>query len=589
MPSYKAPIEDMAFLLGEVFPFDAVMAGLPGQEEMTAEFAVGILEEAGRFTSEVIQPLSRPGDEAGTKLENGQVYTAPGYVAAYKQFAEAGWPSLSGDPEFGGQGLPRTVQILADEMLSSADVAFGLFPGLTRGASEAIHAHATDELKAKYLPKMTSGEWTGAMALTEAHSGTDLGLLRTRAEPVGDGSYKLYGTKIFITAGDQDLTDNIIHLVLARLPDAEPGVKGISLFLSPKFLVNEDGSLGERNAFSAGAIEHKMGIKSSPTCVMNYDGAIGWLVGKPGKGLACMFTMMNAERLFVGVEGLAVGEAAYQGGVAYAKDRLQGRSPYGGKGPAPIIVHPDVRRMLLTTRALTEAGRALAVWTAIEMDKAKLSPDADARAEADDMVALVTPVIKAALTDFGLESAIACQQVFGGHGYIREWGMEQLVRDARITQIYEGTNGVQSMDLVGRKLTMEGGRLPARFFALVDAELEALAGNAATAAYVTAAKAGIAALKRATDSLTEQDKTDPGARGAAAVAYLHLFAIASYGWLWAKMATAAVSASEKKPIHDAKVKMADYFFAHVAPRALTLEAQVAAGAATMMALDAEAF
>ncbi|PZU64098.1 MAG: acyl-CoA dehydrogenase, partial [Rhizobium sp.] len=411
MAAYIPPVDDISFLLGEVFDFDAQMAALPGFEEVNTELAASVLEEGGKFCAEILEPLNRPGDEEGCKLENGLVTTPKGIADAYKAFVEAGWGGLSGDPEFGGQGLPRVLQILLDEMLSSANLSFGLFPGLTRGAVEAIAHHASDELKQTYLPKMISGEWTGAMALTESSAGTDLGLLTTRAEPAGDGSYAIKGTKIFISSGDQDFGGNIVHLVLARLPDAPKGVKGISLFLSPKFLVNEDGSLGERNRMSVGSLEHKMGIHAQPTCVMNYDGAIGWLVGEPGRGLNAMFTMMNAERLFVGIQGLGIGEAANQKAVAYSRERLQGRSADGARGPVPIIEHADVRKMLLTGRSLTEAGRALAIWTALQMDIAARHPDPEARRKADGLVALLTPVVKAAFTDFGFEIAVQSQQV----------------------------------------------------------------------------------------------------------------------------------------------------------------------------------
>ena len=416
MASYTPPVEDMVFLLSEVFDFDGRMAELPGFEEINSELAATVLEEAGKFAAQVLEPLNRSGDEEGSRLIDGKVVTPKGFKEAYRAFADAGWCGLSGDPEYGGQGLPRTLQILTDEMVSSANLSFGLFPGLTRGAVEAIGHHASDELKATYLPKMISGEWTGAMALTESNAGTDLGLLTTRAEPQGDGSYRITGTKIFISSGEQDFGGNIIHLVLARLPDAPKGVKGISLFLVPKFLVNADGSLGARNPMGPGALEHKMGIHAQPTCVMNYDGATGWLVGEPNRGLAAMFTMMNAERLFVGIEGLGVGEAANQKATAYAKERLQGRSLDGSRPLVPIIEHPDVRKMLLTGRVLCDGARALSMWTALQMDTADRHPDEATRKAADGFVALMTPIVKAAFTDFGFETAVISQQVFGGHG-----------------------------------------------------------------------------------------------------------------------------------------------------------------------------
>lgn len=587
MAAYVPPTEDVAFLLGQVFPFDREMAALPAYAEVNAELAVSVLEEGGKFCAEVLEPLNRPADEEGCRLADGLVTTPKGIAAAYRAFAEAGWCGLSGDPEHGGQGLPRVLQILLDEMVSSANLSFGLFPGLTRGAVEAIGHHASAALKATYLPKMISGEWTGAMALTEAQAGTDLGLLSTKAVPNADGSYAITGTKIFISSGDQDFGGNIIHLVLARLPDAPKGVKGISLFLCPKFLVREDGSLGARNGMSVGALEHKMGIHGQPTCVMNYDGATGWLVGEAGRGLNAMFTMMNAERLFVGIQGLGIAEAANQKAVAYAKERRQGHGADGTPGPVAIIAHPDVRKMLLTGRAFADAARALAVWTALQMDIAAHSPDAAARAEADGLVALMTPVVKAAFTDFGFETAVAAQQVLGGHGYIREWGMEQYVRDARIAQIYEGTNGVQAMDLVGRKLAMEGSRLPARFFALVKADLDA-ARPVAGAALVDPVAEALARLEGATARLAAQGGAIEA--GAAATDYLRLFALVSFGWMWARMAAAAVALGEgASPTARRKPVLAQFFVERMLPHTLGLDAALAHGAPSLMALEADAF
>ncbi len=586
MASYNPPIDDIAFLLNEVLDFDGQVQTLPGYEEVNAELAVSVLEEAGKFCAGELEPLNRPADEEGCKLENGVVSTPKGIADAYKAFVAAGWGGLSGSPEFDGQGLPRVTQILLDEMLSSANLSFGLFPGLTRGAVEAIEHHASEELKAKYLPKMISGEWTGAMALTESSAGTDLGLLSTRAEPVGDGSYKIKGTKIFISSGDQDFGGNIIHLVLARLPDAPKGVKGISLFLSPKFLVNEDGSLGERNGMSVGSLEHKMGIHGQPTCVMNYDGAIGWLVGEPGRGLNAMFTMMNAERLFVGIQGLGIAEAANQKAANYARERLQGRSLDGSRGPVPIIEHPDVRKMLLTGRAFIEPARALAIWTAMQMDIATRHPDAEARKRADGFVALLTPVVKAAFTDFGFETAVISQQVFGGHGYIREWGMEQFVRDARITQIYEGTNGVQAMDLVGRKLPLENGELANRFFDLIKQDLQAASLVPATEKITTATAAALDRLERSTRSILT-GQSDPAVAGAAATDYLRLFALTAFGWMWAKMAAKATDADT--PLKVRKLAVADFFADRMLPQTLGLEAMIANGGASIIALNPDLF
>ncbi len=587
MAAYVPPVDDVAFLLGHVFSFDQAMADLPSYPEVNTELAVSVLEEGGKFCAGVLEPLNRPGDEEGCTLSGDKVTTPKGVAEAYRAFADAGWCSLSGDAEFGGQGLPRVLQILLDEMLSSANLSFGLFPGLTRGAVEAIGHHASAELKATYLPKMISGEWTGAMALTEASAGTDLGLLSTRAAPNGDGSFAITGTKIFISSGDQDFGGNIIHLVLARLPDAPKGVKGISLFLCPKFLVEADGSLGKRNGMSVGALEHKMGIHAQPTCVMNYDGATGWLVGEPGRGLNAMFTMMNAERLFVGIQGLGIAEAANQKAVAYARERLQGHGADGTPGPVAIINHPDVRKMLLKGRAFAEAGRALAVWTALQMDVAAHHPDAAARQEADALVALMTPVVKAAFTDFGFETAVASQQVFGGHGYIREWGMEQYVRDARIAQIYEGTNGVQAMDLVGRKITMDGGTLPLRFFALVEADLDA-ALPLAGAELVRPAADALARLKSATARLAEHGGAIEA--GAAATDYLRLFALVSFGWMWVRMAAAASALGDQAtPVAKRKPALARFFMERMLPETLGLEAALAHGAPSLMTLPADAF
>ncbi|RKK05771.1 acyl-CoA dehydrogenase [Pseudoroseomonas wenyumeiae] len=578
MPAYTAPVDDMIFVLGDLLDAPAVLAPLGG-EEVPLSLMAEVLGEAGRFCEKVAQPINRSGDEEGCVLENGAVRTPKGFPEAYAAFVEGGWPGLSHAPEHGGQGLPRVLQVLFDEMLSSANFSFGLYPGLTRGAVEAIERHADASLKDIYLPPMVEGRWMGAMALTEAHAGTDLGLLRARAEPQPDGSYRVSGSKIFISAGDHDLSENIIHLVLARLPDAPPGVRGISLFLVPKFLPDGEGRPGQRNGVLVGSIEHKMGIKASATCVMNYDEATGWLVGAPHQGLRAMFTMMNAERLFVGIQGLGIAEAAYQGASAYARERLQGRAPGAAAGAAqPILVHPDVRKMLLSIRAFAESGRALAAWTALEMEKAARHPDPAARARADGMVALLTPVIKAAFTDLGFEAAVQGQQVFGGHGYVREWGMEQLVRDARIAQIYEGTNGVQAMDLVGRKLTMEGGALPRAFFAEVRDSLAAHAGSEFSAPVLEA----LSRLEAATEALAARAAADPAETGAAATDYLRFFALVALGWMWARMALLPSAPPAKQAV-------ARFFMARVLPQTVALELALKAGAAPLMALEEAAF
>ncbi|MBE9604654.1 acyl-CoA dehydrogenase C-terminal domain-containing protein [Acetobacteraceae bacterium H6797] len=568
MPVYTAPLDDMTYLLENILDADAVLASLPGGAETPVALLKDVLAEAGRYAAEIAQPLNRSGDEEGCRLENGQVFTPSGFPDAYKAFVEGGWPGLAHEPELGGQGLPRIAQLFFDEMLSGANFSFGLYPGLTRGAIEAIARHADDALKAAYLPKMVEGRWMGAMALTESHAGTDLGLLRAKAEPLGDGRYRVTGSKIFISAGDHDLAENIIHLVLARLPDAPPGVKGISLFLVPKHL---PGSTG-RN-FWVGALEHKMGIKGSATCVMNYDGSIGWLVGEAHKGLAAMFTMMNAERLFVGIQGLGIAEVAYQNALAYARERLQGRGA-GSRGPDPILVHPDIRKMLLSIRAFTQAGRALAGWVALEMEKAARHPELAVRAQSEGLVSLLTPVIKAAFTDLGFEATVAAQQVFGGHGYVREWGMEQFVRDARIAQIYEGTNGVQAMDLVTRKLAMEEGALPGRFFALIEAALDDVSALPGAGPFATPLAQALLRLRDATTRL--QAAQDAAEAGAAATDYLRLFALVSLGWMWLRMAADNLRRGETQKLDTAR-----FFFSRILPQTIALEAAIQAGASSI--------
>lgn len=578
MNSFTPPIDDYRFLLSEVLNFDEAMAELG--REVDSDFAAAILDEAGKVCAEKLHPLNREGDEHGSRLVDGAVQTPPGFAQAYRDFAEAGWPSLSHDPAHGGQGLPFLVETWMDEMISAANVSFGLFPGLTRGACNAIEAHAADELKATYLPRMVSGEWTGAMALTESGAGTDLALLKTRATPKGDGSYAVTGQKIFISSGDHDFGGNIVHLVLARLPDAPAGVKGISLFLVPKYLPGEDDSFTTRNTMSVGALEKKMGIHAQPTCVMNYDDATGWIVGEPNRGLMAMFTMMNAERLMVGMQGLGIAGAAYQQAAAYAKDRLQGRSADGARNPVAIIEHADVRRMLLTIRTFVEGARALAGWTAIQLDRSNDHPDAGERAKSDALVALLTPVIKASFTDFGFESAVLAQQVFGGHGYIREWGMEQYVRDARIAQIYEGTNGVQAMDLVGRKLPLAGGQVVEGFFALIAADMQGHEGLI----IADRTAAALELLRTATGSL---GGADVNATGSAAVEYLRLFALVAMGWMWTRMAVAAQKGDS--PLHRSKLALAEFFALKMLAQAQGLAASIEAGQAPVMALAAEDF
>ena len=591
MATYKAPLEDMRFVLNDVFKADEQWATMPATAEVTRDLSDAILEEAGKMTEGLLFPLNREGDEQGCQWNDGDVTTPEGFKAAFKTFAENGWTAFSGNPEFGGQGMPKSLAVLFEEMMHSANSSFALYPALTSGACLAIDAHASEALKAQYLPKLYSGEWSGTMCLTEPHSGTDLGIGRTKAEPNDDGSFNITGTKIFITGGEHDLTSNHIHLVLAKLPDAPAGSKGISLFLVPKFLPDADNNPGERNGATCGSIEHKMGIKGSATCVMNFDSAKGWIIGEPNQGLACMFTMMNYERLSIGLQGLGLGEVSYQSAVDYARERLQGRSATGAKnpeGPAdPIIVHGDVRRMLMNMRAINEGGRALAAYVGMQLDASKFSDDADTKKKAEDRVALLTPIAKAFFTDRGLETTITGQQVFGGHGYIREWGMEQFVRDCRISQIYEGTNGIQALDLAGRKVARNGGKSVDAFLADAQAWVDANAANAQLAEYVEPVKAALALLKRATDELLSQAGGNPDAISAGAVEYLDIFGYVIYAWLWAQMLAATDGRDDD--FVKAKRITGKYYFQRILPKAEGLFAQLKTGADTMMSLDEDLF
>lgn len=593
MPDYKAPLRDMRFVLNEVFDAGNFWASLPGLEGVVdIETAEAILETCGQIASEVLAPINREGDEVGSTWEAGAVTEAPGFKEAYKTYCEAGLNGLGGNPEFEGMGMPKTLVGLVEEMVQGSNMSFGLLPMLTAGACLSLNAHGSQELKEKYLPNMYSGVWAGAMDLTEPHAGTDLGIIRTKAEPNADGSYSVTGTKIFITWGEHDMAENIIHLVLAKLPDAPAGPKGISLFLVPKFLVNEDGSLGERNTYSCGSIEHKMGIKGSATCVMNFDGAKGWLVGEENKGLACMFTMMNYERLGVGIQGLGAAENSYQNAVAYALDRLQSRAPTGAvdksKAADPIIVHPDVRRMLMTMRALTEGSRAFSTYVAKWLDITKFSDDAEAVKHADAMVALLTPVAKAFLTDLAYESANHGQQIFGGHGFIREWGQEQLVRDIRITQIYEGTNGIQALDLMGRKVAGNNGAFFKLFADDIQTFIDANAGNAAAAEFIIPVKDALANLTDLTEWVLKQAANNPNEIGAASVEYLHVFGYTAFAYMWAKMALVALS-KEDDSFYAAKVATARFFMQRLLPRTAGLSAAVKGGAETLFGLTDEQF
>jgi alkylation response protein AidB-like acyl-CoA dehydrogenase len=594
MPAYHAPLRDMRFLFNELAD-PARLRALPGCEEMTPDLVDPILEEAAKLCEEVLFPLNRPGDEEGCALENGVVRTPRGFPEAYAAFRDGGWAALACDPDYGGQGLPKSVSLLFEEMMCSANLSFGMYPGLSHGAYSALSKHGTDELKARYLPKLVSGEWTGTMCLTEPQCGTDLGLIRTRAVPQEDGSYAVTGNKIFISAGEHDLAENILHLVLAKLPDAPAGTRGISLFLVPKFLPGEDGRPGPRNAVTCTSIEHKMGIKASATCAMAFDGATGWLVGRPHKGLSAMFTMMNAARLSVGVQGLGLAEVSYQNAVAYAKDRLQGRALGGAAAPDkpadPILVHPDVRRMLLTMRAQIEGCRALAMLTAVEQDVATRHPDPAERQAADDFVQLMTPVIKAYLTDIGWETTATGMQVLGGHGYIREWGMEQYVRDARIAQIYEGTNGIQALDLVGRKMGAHAGRYLRRFFHPVLAFIEAKSEDPAMGEFVLPLSKAFGRLQQATAELARRGLSDPFEAGAGASDYLRLFGLTALAYVWARMAEVALAKQADDPtgFYRAKLTTARFFMQRLLPQAGPHFQAVLAGGAVLREMEDAAF
>ncbi len=588
MPSYKAPLRDLRFVMHEVLKAGEALAAMPyyaDNETADADLMDQVMEEAARFAENELAPLNSVGDQEGCKRDSeGNVTTPTGFKAAYTKFRQAGWTGLDADPQWGGQGMPHVVNIATSEMNIAANVAWSMYPGLSHGAYSALVAHGSDDLKATYLPKIVSGEWTGTMCLTEPHAGTDLGIIRTKATDNGDGSYAISGTKIFISAGEHDFTDNIVHLVLARLEGSPEGTKGISLFLVPKVLVNADGSLGERNGVVCGSLEHKMGIHGNATAVLNFDGATGYLVGEVNKGMNNMFTMMNAARLGTGMQGLGLGEVAYQNAVAYAKDRLQMRHDPRVKPEEkadPIISYPDVRRMLLTGRAYSEAGRALALWLALSLDTEHHHPDAAKRQEAADLVALLTPVAKAFMTDNGFHVAVQSQQVFGGHGYIREWGMEQFVRDARIGQIYEGTNGIQALDLLGRKVLMDGGKKLQRLASQVEALVSEVADDEELQGY--ADQLGKAAGQVATLTMVIGQKAMQNAdeANAAAVDYLRYVGHVTYAFLWLKMAKVALGAvkagQDKDGFYNAKLQTARFYFDKLFPETKMLSATIKAG------------
>ncbi|UUY06569.1 acyl-CoA dehydrogenase C-terminal domain-containing protein [Pseudomonas sp. J452] len=590
MPAYRAPLRDMRFVFDEVLDAYATLQSLPSQREFGNDLGGAILEEAAKLAENVLAPLNGPGDKQGCQYDpqSKAVKTPDGFTAAYKQFAAGGWTALACTPEFGGQGLPHVLNMMVEEMVCSANLSLGMYPGLTHGAINALTEHGTREQQDRYLPKLISGEWTGTMCLTEPQCGTDLGLIRTRAVPQDDGSYAISGTKIWITGGEHDLADNIVHLVLAKLPDAPDSVKGISLFLVPKFL--EDGT---RNPAFCGGLEHKMGIKGSATCVMNFEGARGWLIGEPNKGLKCMFTMMNSARLMVGMQGLGIAESAYQVSLGFAKERLQSRSLSGPKAadkPAdPIIVHPDVRRMLLRQKVMIEGCRALAYFTGMHLDVAHDHEDPQVRQQSDDLVQLLTPVVKAFLTDEGFNCANDGLQVLGGSGFTEDWGIEQLVRDCRITRIYEGTNGIQALDLVGRKLALGGGRAVRSYFALVEGWLKINAD----APHVAAVGKALKQLQQATLWIASEGMQDPEQAGAASVPYLRLFALTTLAWFWSRMALTArhklAAGSSESAFYGAKLKSADFYMSRVLTETDSLLAEVLAGKSSLMAFSEEEF
>ncbi|SEH28042.1 acyl-CoA dehydrogenase C-terminal domain-containing protein [Rhizobium sp. NFR12] len=597
MPVYKAPVNDTLFVLNDVLGLERY-GNLQGFADATPDMIEAIIGEAAKVAEEALFPINLSGDREGcTRNDDGTVLVPNGFKQAYDQYVQGGWIGLAVPEEFGGQGLPYTLHAAVGEYMSSANMSLMMYPGLTQGAIAAILVHGTDEQKATYLPNMVGGSWSGTMNLTEPHCGTDLGLLRTKAVPQADGSYKLSGQKIFISAGEHSMTDNIVHLVLARIEGAPEGTKGISLFIVPKFMVGEDGSLGARNGVSCGALEEKMGIHGNSTCVMNYDDATGYLIGAENKGLSAMFVMMNEARLGVGLQGLSIAETAYQNAVAYANERIQGRSLSGAKAPDrkadPIIVHPDIRRSLMTIKAFNEAGRAFVLWTALKSDIAHRSQDEAERQNADDLLGLATPILKGVLTDKGFDHAVMAQQVFGGHGYIEEWGMSQYVRDARIAMIYEGANGIQALDLVGRKLALNGGRAVMAMFKEIGDFCEENRGDEAMVLYTKGLKKGLNDLQASTMWFMQNAMAKPDNAGAGSTDYMHLFGLVTLGYMWAKMAKAAQTAlaagDPREEYLKAKLVTAKFYMERIMPETALRKVRIEAGSDTMMQLAAEAF
>ena len=598
MPEYKAPLRDIEFVTNELLNFEQHYANLPGCEDATPDLVGAILTEAAKFTEEVLSPLNRIGDEQGCiRHDDGRVTTPEGFKDAYQQYVEGGWPSLAHDVEFGGQGLPESIGSIISEMVGSANWSWGMYPGLSHGCMKTLEAHGTDEQKNLFLPNLVSGQWTGTMCLTEPHCGTDLGMLRTKAEPNADGSYSISGTKIFISSGEHDMADNIIHIVLARLPGAPAGTKGISLFIVPKINLNADGSLGEANGVSCGSIEHKMGIHGNSTCVMNFDGAKGFLIGPENRGLNCMFTFMNTARIGTALQGLAAAESSYQGALAYAKERLQMRSLNGPKQPEspadPIIVHPDVRRMLLTQKAFAEGNRAMLYFGAQQNDIAHHSDNEEERQHAEELLGFLTPIMKAFMTETGFEAANHGVQVFGGHGFISEWGMEQIVRDTRISMLYEGTTGIQALDLLGRKVLMSQGDSLRNFTKIVHKFCQAQEGNAAIGEFI----APLAKLNKEWGELTMQigmkAMQDKDEVGAASVDYLMYSGYAALAYFWARMALVAsqqlAEGGDDKEFYQAKLDTARFYYQRILPRTLSHAAMIKNGAGSLMAMDSDNF